>query len=208
MKTTIILLRGVMPTGKNKVLMAPLRTALEEVGLSQVRTYIQSGNVIVSTRLACLAVERLVHETIKEQLGAELKVLARHVPYFEEVLARNPFSDEDPAAVFHAAGVLPEAATLAAFQALDHAPDQVRVVGDMAYVRCHTKYSDVKANKISSRKAEAGRDDAQLQYDQQTGGAGQRGVMGWQGPARALQAPALNDGAPRSRRSLSWLRQV
>ena len=40
MKTTIILLRGVMPTGKNKVLMAPLRTALEEVGLSQVgRTY-------------------------------------------------------------------------------------------------------------------------------------------------------------------------
>ena len=41
---------------------------------------------------------------------------------------------------------MPEAATLAAFQALDHAPDQVRVVGDMAYVRCHTKYSDVKAN--------------------------------------------------------------
>ena len=91
MKTTIILLRGVMPTGKNKVLMAPLRTALEEVGLSQVRTYIQSGNVIVSTRLGLPAVERLVHETIKEQLGAELKVLARHVPYFEEVLARNPF---------------------------------------------------------------------------------------------------------------------
>ena len=61
MKTTIILLRGVMPTGKNKVLMAPLRTALEEVGLSQVRTYIQSGNVIVSTRLGLPAVERLVH---------------------------------------------------------------------------------------------------------------------------------------------------
>ena len=139
MKTTIILLRGVMPTGKNKVLMAPLRTALEEVGLSQVRTYIQSGNVIVSTRLGLPAVERLVHETIKEQLGAELKVLARHVPYFEEVLARNPFKDEDPAKLyFTLLASLPEAATLAAFQALDHAPDQVRVVGDMAYVRCHT----------------------------------------------------------------------
>lgn len=147
MKTTIILLRGVMPTGKNKVLMAPLRTALDEAGLSQVRTYIQSGNVIVSTRLGLPAVERLVHETIKEQLGAELKVLARHVPYFEEVLARNPFKDEDPAKLyFTLLASLPEAATLAAFQALDHAPDQVRVVGDMAYVRCHTKYSDVKAN--------------------------------------------------------------
>lgn len=29
MKTYIILLRGVTPTGKNKVLMAPLRAALE-----------------------------------------------------------------------------------------------------------------------------------------------------------------------------------
>ena len=103
--------------------------------------------MIVSTRLGLPAVERLVHETIKEQLGAELKVLARHVPYFEEVLARNPFKDEDPAKLyFTLLASLPEAATLAAFQALDHAPDQVRVVGDMAYVRCHTKYSDVKAN--------------------------------------------------------------
>ena len=62
--------------------------------------------------------ERLVHETIKEQLGAELKVLARHVPYFEEVLARNPFKDEDPAKLyFTLLASLPEAATLAAFQA-------------------------------------------------------------------------------------------
>ena len=74
-------------------------------------------------------------------------MLARHVPYFEEVLARNPFRTRiRPSCISRCWRPCPKAATLAAFQALDHAPDQVRVVGDMAYVRCHTKYSDVKAN--------------------------------------------------------------
>ncbi|HSJ53822.1 MAG TPA: DUF1697 domain-containing protein [Anaerolineae bacterium] len=33
-----MLLRGVMPTGKNKVPMAPLRAALEAAGLKAIRT--------------------------------------------------------------------------------------------------------------------------------------------------------------------------
>jgi hypothetical protein len=46
MKTYLILLRGLTPSGKNKVLMAPLRAALVKAGLKDVQTYIQSGNVI------------------------------------------------------------------------------------------------------------------------------------------------------------------
>ena len=42
METYVILLRGVMPRGKNKVLMGPLREVLSEAGLVDVRTYIQS----------------------------------------------------------------------------------------------------------------------------------------------------------------------
>lgn len=47
MNTKIILLRGVMPTRKNKVPMAPLRAALEAAGLRNVRTY--SINSIIVT---------------------------------------------------------------------------------------------------------------------------------------------------------------
>jgi uncharacterized protein (DUF1697 family) len=46
MKKYAILLRGVMPTGKNRVPMAELRVALSNAGLSDVQTYIQSGNVM------------------------------------------------------------------------------------------------------------------------------------------------------------------
>ncbi|KAA0892489.1 DUF1697 domain-containing protein [Pusillimonas sp. ANT_WB101] len=147
MKTEIILLRGVMPTGKNKVLMAPLRTALEVAGLHNVRTYIQSGNVIASTTLGQSSLEDLVHNVIKERFGGDIKVLVRSASYFKYVIANNPFKGADPAKLyFTLLGSIPEHAMLQSFHALDHAPDRVNVVGDMAYVLCATKYSDLKAN--------------------------------------------------------------
>ena len=46
-KTTYLaLLRGINVGGKNKVPMAELKALLEELGLEDVRTYIQSGNAI------------------------------------------------------------------------------------------------------------------------------------------------------------------
>jgi len=97
MKTQIILLRGVTPMGKNKVPMATLRTALEQAGLKDVRTYIQSGNVLVSSNLGQRRLEQLVHDVIEENCGGDLAVLAREAPYFENALARNPFAGQDPA---------------------------------------------------------------------------------------------------------------
>ena len=52
MQTYIVLLRGVMPTGKNRVPMAALREALTRAGFEGVATWIQSGNAIVRTPLS------------------------------------------------------------------------------------------------------------------------------------------------------------
>ena len=49
----IALLRGVTPTGKNRIpKMSFLVEILEKVGLKKVKTYIQSGNVILETELS------------------------------------------------------------------------------------------------------------------------------------------------------------
>ncbi|HEL1291838.1 TPA: DUF1697 domain-containing protein, partial [Streptococcus equi subsp. zooepidemicus] len=46
----VALLRGVTPTGKNRIpKMAYVVEILEKVGLKNVRTYIQSGNIILET---------------------------------------------------------------------------------------------------------------------------------------------------------------
>ena len=49
MNTYVILVRGINVGGKNKVPMAGLRKCLEELGFSNVSTYIASGNVILES---------------------------------------------------------------------------------------------------------------------------------------------------------------
>lgn len=49
MNTYVILIRGVNVGGKNKVPMGELRTCLEELGYSNVSTFIASGNIILSS---------------------------------------------------------------------------------------------------------------------------------------------------------------
>ncbi|MBY6346967.1 DUF1697 domain-containing protein [Providencia rettgeri] len=147
MNTQILLLRGVMPTGKNKVLMAPLRAALEAAGLRDVRTYIQSGNAIVSTQLEQPELEQLVHYAIKENLGGDIQVIARTPAYFMQVMANNPFKDQPPSQLYFTLLRSPaDSALLHAFHALEHEPDQVRVIDDIAYIVCATRYGDLKAN--------------------------------------------------------------
>ena len=147
MQTLIILLRGVMPTGKNKVPMAPLRAALEEAGLNNVRTYIQSGNVIVSSKLDPSAVETLVHNVIQQKFGGDIAVLARTASYFKKMMVRNPFADADPAKLyFTLLSAKPDRNLLREFLDPGYAPDQVKVINDMVYILCATNYSTLKVN--------------------------------------------------------------
>jgi uncharacterized protein (DUF1697 family) len=91
MGTYIILLRGVMPTGKNKVPMAQLREVLASAGFKNVRTYIQSGNALVNSELSLKEVEAQVHDLIKNHIGADLVVVARKGTQLQKVLDKNPF---------------------------------------------------------------------------------------------------------------------
>ena len=52
MARLIVLLRGVNLAGRNRVAMPQLREALEESGFEDVSTYVQSGNVVLSSTAA------------------------------------------------------------------------------------------------------------------------------------------------------------
>ncbi len=101
-KTYVVLLRGVTPKGKNKVPMAQLRLILTEAGFDNVRTYIQSGNVLVNTKLSAKEIEMLVHELIKQYIGAYISVVVRTREQLSKILKENPFQEGfDPARVFY-----------------------------------------------------------------------------------------------------------
>jgi len=92
-KRYVVLLRGVMPYGKNKVPMAQLREVLTKAGYKNVRTYIQSGNAVVDTHLNTIEVEKDMHDLIKKHIGADLVVVVRTGKQLQTVIDENPFKD-------------------------------------------------------------------------------------------------------------------
>lgn len=147
MRTYIILLRGVTPTGKNRVPMTELRVALAEAGLVDVRTYIQSGNVIARSHEDHIRTERLVHDTIAKSIGADITVIARTPVQIQSVLAHCPFPVADSARIyFSLLSAQPAPEPLQRMLETDFAPDQIRIVADTIYTLYATKHSDSRFN--------------------------------------------------------------
>jgi uncharacterized protein (DUF1697 family) len=138
-----ILLRGVTPSGRNRVPMAALRDALAAQGLRDVRTYIQSGNVLVRSALGRAQIEAQVHEVIARAIGADIAVIARTHAALRRVMDGNPFAPEAAARTyFTLLASRPTSARIAALRALDVAPDAVSLAGDTLYTCYATKLSD------------------------------------------------------------------
>ncbi|MES9991956.1 MAG: DUF1697 domain-containing protein [Candidatus Thiodiazotropha sp.] len=147
MNTFIILLRGVMPTGKNKVSMALLQSALEEAGLNNVKTYIQTGNLIASSKLTQAGIEKLVHFTILEKFGGNIPVLARTPQQLSRILKHIPFQKIDTKKLyFTLLANNPDKHLLEKFNSIEYSPDQIIYNKNVIYTLYNTKHSDSKFN--------------------------------------------------------------
>lgn len=93
MNRYIALLRGINVGGHKKILMADLRSLLESLGFLDVKTYIQSGNVVFSSS-DTEGLDLKISEAIKEKYHFEVPVLVLSKTEFEELLNNNPFSGE------------------------------------------------------------------------------------------------------------------
>ncbi len=75
MKRYITFLSGVNISGKNKVPMAELKNGFEEIGFSEVRTYLNSGNVIFSSDEGDMeGFINQIETMIKRQFGVDIPV--------------------------------------------------------------------------------------------------------------------------------------
>jgi uncharacterized protein (DUF1697 family) len=136
MKTQIILLRAVTPTGKNKVPMARLRAVLTDAGFKNVRTYITSGNALVESDLPPREIEKQVHGLIKEHIGPDLAVVVRTGAELQTVLDENPFTEGyDLSHVFFASFASPPPdAKVNALLSEDFGDEKLVITGYAAYI--------------------------------------------------------------------------
>lgn len=73
----LALLRGINVGGRNIISMADLRAAFESDGFRDVRTYIQSGNVVFSTDLPQDALEPSLEDLLARHVGRPITVVVR-----------------------------------------------------------------------------------------------------------------------------------
>jgi uncharacterized protein (DUF1697 family) len=93
--TYVALLRGVNVGGRNMVAMQELRKLCERLGLEDVRTLMQSGNVVFrsASREAAALEARLEQETAKK-LGVKPAYFVRTADEWAALVKRNPFREE------------------------------------------------------------------------------------------------------------------
>jgi uncharacterized protein (DUF1697 family) len=90
MPRLIVLLRGVNLGGRNRVSMSQLREALEDAGYEGVSTYVQSGNVVLSSKASAKKVATDIERLISERFGLEVRVVVRTRAELAKVVERNP----------------------------------------------------------------------------------------------------------------------
>jgi uncharacterized protein (DUF1697 family) len=86
----IVLLRGINLGARNRVSMPKLREALEDAGYDDVRTYLQSGNVVLTSTASAKKVARECEQVIADQFGLEIDVVVRTRNELAKVVERNP----------------------------------------------------------------------------------------------------------------------
>jgi uncharacterized protein (DUF1697 family) len=89
----IVLLRGINLGPRNRIAMPDLRKLLEGAGFDDVRTYVQSGNIVLSTRRAPDSVEKACEDLIASELGLTIPVVVRTRDELADVVRRNPLGD-------------------------------------------------------------------------------------------------------------------
>ncbi|MDW5287977.1 DUF1697 domain-containing protein [Formosa sp. PL04] len=94
MNTYIALLRGINVSGQKKVPMADLRELMANLGFENVKTYIQSGNVVFQSLEENQSVlESKISEAILNVFGFEVPVLVKSESEFQLIFDSCPFSE-------------------------------------------------------------------------------------------------------------------
>lgn len=94
MNRQIVLLRGINVSGQKKIAMADLRSWLSELPVSNVQTYIQSGNIILHSTFDNKSLSNAIRNKILEKSGFDVVTHSLLEADFQNAFENNPFREE------------------------------------------------------------------------------------------------------------------
>lgn len=150
----ICFLRGINVGGHRKIKMADLRESFENLGFQNVKSYIQSGNVIFEdSEKDQSLLESKITKKIKEDLTFDVPVMIRNLEEIEQTIKSIPFKKIDNPKTFYITllSEIPSTENVKSLEELLNSNDQSKVLGSVVYTM---RNPDVNKSKFSNNLVE------------------------------------------------------
>jgi uncharacterized protein (DUF1697 family) len=149
MITYISILRGINVSGRNPIKMEALKDLCSTLGMTQVQTYIQSGNIVYQYKqVSTEKISALLKKEIRNTFGWEVPVITLTLEELIKTVQNNPYPKDkkkDPA-FFHVTFLdqTPATENLKKILACHYSPDLFEIIDKMVYLYCPGGYGETK----------------------------------------------------------------
>lgn len=149
MNKFICLLRGINVSGKNIIKMDSLKQAFIDLDFDNVKTYIQSGNIIFTSKLSNECdLEILINKKISQEFNLNIPVLVITENTLKEVIQENCYIKDASleTSKLHVTFISqkPKSTDIATLNLLDFGNDQFKITQNVIYLYCINGYGNTK----------------------------------------------------------------
>ncbi len=158
----VALLRGINLGGHKIVKMDLLRKEFGKLGFDDVKTYIQSGNVVFKApSCSCEDMAKRIQERVLRQFGFPVPVVVKTADEIGEVIKNNPLIKQKDIDLskLHVTFLwsAPEKSALKMLDAISAAPDQFHCSEQAIYLHCPNGYGATKlGNNVLEKMLKVG----------------------------------------------------
>jgi uncharacterized protein (DUF1697 family) len=155
MARQIAFLRAINLASKRRVSMSAMRELLTDVGYEDVRTHLQSGNVVLTSSAAARRLESELEKHLAARLGLDIQVLVRTRNQLADVIERNPLgkvADNPSRYMVSFLSTKPSAKVVRELAKVDVAPEQFVVSGREIYAWYPNGFQRAKLGKVLSEQ--------------------------------------------------------
>jgi uncharacterized protein (DUF1697 family) len=156
----IAMLRGINVSGHKIIKMERLRAMFEAMGFGQVKTYVQSGNVLFETDEPAASLSAKIQKRILKDFDFDVPVLTKSAKELADIVKRNPFTKEKglDETKWHVTFIAddPPKNALELLQPLATGDEQVKIVGRAVYLHCPNGYGNTKLTNTTIEKKLSG----------------------------------------------------
>lgn len=151
MKTYIVLLRGINVGGQKAIKMTQLKEILLGMGYTAVKTYIQSGNIVLKSReSSSRTLSKSIKKGIQRTFGHEVQVLVKTPMELEDIFNKSGFEkliESESKKCYYVMFMEPPAKELALqIQQQQFPNEHFMITENCVYLSCDLGYGKAKCN--------------------------------------------------------------